>query len=145
VVIARLSATAVAPGAFVGRWALQRRLHDRRSGRFGRASGVLTVSADDLGTRWDEQGRLTLGDYSAEFTRTLFGRQIDGEWWMTFEDGRPFHPWRPGLQVEHPCRDDLYRGGVWISDLNNLRVWWDVSGPRKSQRIFTRLTRVLSA
>lgn len=140
-----LAEQSTAPDALIGRWSLQRRLQDRPSGRFGRAEGVLTVSADDFGTRWAERGRLTLGEYTGEFTRTLFTRQVDGRWWMTFHDGRPFHPWQPGLRVEHPCRDDLYRGGVWIIDPDRFRMWWDVSGPNKSQRIFTRLTRVRSA
>ena len=64
----------------------------------------------------------------------------DGAWQVRFADGRPFHPWRPGVWVDHPCNADLYRGLVDASP-DRLRILWDVVGPTKDQRLFTRCVR----
>jgi hypothetical protein len=69
--------------------------------------------------------------------------RIEDEWWMTFADGRAFHPWRLGQVVEHPCRDDVYRGLLVLDRAaTRLRIGWDVTGPGKHQRIITRYERV---
>ncbi len=130
----------VSPDDLCGEWSLRRRVVDRMAAASGRATGTLTVSTASDGVRWEERGTLAIGDYSGSFTRELRARLIDGQWWMTFTDGRPFHPWAPGRMVEHPCRADVYRGLV-TGDRTRLRILWDVTGPRKQQRLLTRLDR----
>jgi hypothetical protein len=62
---------------------------------------------------------------------------------VLFEDGRRFHPWRPGEQVVHPCAADLYDGWVVLDRGGaRLRTLWDVHGPTKHQRLITRFTRL---
>ena len=124
------------PGELVGRWSLTRRLADRRAGVLGTMSGALVIGPDGDGLRWAESGVLRWAGREVPATRTYLLR--DG--WVLFEDGRPFHPWRPGRPVTHPCRDDLYTGLIAV-DGDRLRVLWDVRGPTKDQRIVTRCRR----
>jgi uncharacterized protein DUF6314 len=70
--------------------------------------------------------------------RELLIRRLDGSWWMTFADGRAFHPWRPGQVVTHRCAEDTYRGLVDLRG-DRMRTLWDVIGPAKEQRLVTRL------
>jgi Family of unknown function (DUF6314) len=130
----------VDPYELIGRWRLERRLVDRRAAKRGRVSGQLVVEPVDGGLRWLETGELAWDDLRLDVTREYGLRDDLGDWWMTFADGRPFHPWTPGEYVTHPCVDDVYRGLVDTAP-SRIRTLWDVSGPAKSQRIFTRLLR----
>lgn len=75
-------------------------------------------------------------------TRSLWLCQLDALWWMTFDNGRPFHPWLIGAQVVHPCADDTYRGWIEARNPAELTITWDVDGPTKNQLIVSRLTRL---
>ena len=121
----------------VGEWLLRRRVVDRRTSQYGRVDGTLTISPYDDGLAWRESGVLTIGGRSHDVARTSL--LADG--WVCFEDGRPFHPWRPGEWVDHLCGPDTYRGLVDVEPAR-IRTLWDVSGPAKDQRLITRLTRV---
>lgn len=141
------------PRTLLGRWALRRRVTDRTTGLVGTVRGTLQISAHADSLLWEEAGRF---DWmlpasgtsrwqparSAQISRSLRLALADGQWWMQFADGRPFHPWRPGAVVEHPCAADLYRGIVAVDrGSTRMRTVWDVSGPTKDQRLVTRLTR----
>jgi hypothetical protein len=128
------------PYELQGRWALARRIVDRSSGGRGRVLGELSIVAEGAGLRWQETGRLWWGEQTYAVTRTTLLRRHGDTWWMEFEDGRPFHPWRPGILVEHDCAGDVYRGVVDVR-VNRIRTLWDVNGPTKSQRLITRFTR----
>ncbi len=66
---------------------------------------------------------------------------MDGRWWMTFADGRPFHPWVLGEQVIHPCAEDTYRGLIERPGADELIITWQVDGPAKDHLIVSRLRR----
>ena len=130
------------PDGLVGEWRLRRRVVDYRLGWYGRMEGELVVAQSEGGALlWHEQGRLQLNGLSHSVTRDL--RLADGPdgWWVSFDDGRPFHPWRVGEPVRHLCGADMYDG---LFDLrgDRLRILWDVSGPAKTQRLVTRLDRL---
>jgi hypothetical protein len=133
---------AVAPeiSPLVGRWQLRRRVADRVTGRHGTVAGLLTVVPDGKGFRWAEAGVLRWAGVDRPVTRTYLLRERAGGWWVEFADGRPFHPWRPGEWVTHPCRADVYTGLVTV-DGDQIRTLWDVRGPGKDQRLVTRLGR----
>jgi len=121
---------------------MARRVVDRSAGTYGTVTGTLRVTAEDEGVRLAESGVLRWCDAEYPVTRVSRLRRLDGEWWMLFEDGRPFHPWRPGTSVVHPCGADTYDGLVVLDrDGSRLRTLWDVRGPAKDQRLITRFTR----
>jgi hypothetical protein len=123
----------------LGRWELRRRVADRRAGLVGAVHGELTLSTVDDGVRWAETGTLHWDGRRMPVHRTLLVR--DG--FVYFEDGRPFHPWRPGETVVHPCAVDVYTGLVVVDrDATRLRTLWDVRGPAKDQRLVTRCVRL---
>jgi hypothetical protein len=115
---------------------------DRRTGRFGRVTGRLELTLVGSSVRWLEEGRLEWDGAVLPVTRELRLTPDEDGWQVRFADGRPFHPWRPGDVVTHPCRADLYRGVISADPLcRRLRVLWDVTGPDKDQRIITRCVR----
>jgi hypothetical protein len=124
----------------LGEWRLERRVVDRLAGLFGTVRGTLSLVDEGPRIRWREGGTLYWDGAELPVTRELLLRQDAGEWQVHFADGRPFHPWRPGAVVEHPCNADLYRGLVDARP-DRLRVLWDVIGPGKDQRILTRCSR----
>jgi Family of unknown function (DUF6314) len=127
----------VETGELVGEWRLQRRVADRRLRQYGRVEGLLTIAPHGDGLAWREHGTLSIQGRSHDVSRTYL--LADG--WVLFDDGRPFHPWRPGEWVDHLCSQDTYRGLVDVGPAR-IRTLWDVSGPAKDQRLVTRLTRV---
>lgn len=129
------------PDALVGTWRLRRRLVDRTAGLTGRVDGTLDLVSAGDGLEWREAGTLVTPGWTVPVTRRYLVLEGDTGWWLHFDDGRPFHPWTPGVAVEHPCRADLYRGLVRVDSPRRWRTLWDVSGPAKDQRIVTRLDR----
>jgi hypothetical protein len=127
------------PWALTGRWRLDRRIADRRSGQFGRVRGELSIEADGGGLRWVEVGELGWDGRMLSVSRTLLMRQLKDGWWMTFADGRPFHLWTTGQQIDHRCAADTYLGMI-DAQPDRIRTLWDVTGPSKSLRIVTRFT-----
>lgn len=142
--------TEIRPTDLLGVWQLERRLVDRPDG-FGRVTGWLELTLVGGVVHWLELGELQWGGQTYEVTRELHiirsdirsNIRSDGDGWdVRFTDGRLFHPWQPGEQVEHPCGKDLYRGLIAVDEsLTRLRVLWDVLGPLKNQRIVTRCRR----
>jgi hypothetical protein len=137
--------TSPRPTDLLGVWQLERRLVDRRAGQFGYVRGWLELTLVGGVVHWLELGELDWDGRTFEVTCELHLVRVGDDWEVRFTDGRLFHPWRPGSCVEHPCRNDLYRGLVRIDPARQrLRVLWDVRGPAKHQRIVTRCVRSLS-
>ena len=130
-----------APDGLVGTWVVRRRLVDRRAGVFAAMDGDLELTRQPDGVDWVETGVLHWLGQDIEVSRRYLLRETDDGWWVRFADGRPFHPWTPGAPVAHPCGPDLYRGLVTVDGPERWRMLWDVTGPRKDQRIVTRFTR----
>lgn len=139
----------VAPTDLLGTWQLRRRIIDRgtRPRQFGSVTGRLTLDLDVASgeVRWREEGTLAWnGQRLAVFRHLRVVPGGDG-WTVCFEDGGAFHPWQPGTPVLHPCRADTYCGLVDVdADRTELRVLWDVTGPTKDRRLFTRCSRTRS-
>jgi hypothetical protein len=128
------------PPDLLGRWRLRRRLVDRHLRLSGLVVGELLLFPDGAEVGWREEGVLRWNGALTPVLRVLRLRQSDDGWAVHFADGRPFHPWCPGVAVEHPCRNDLYRGLIDATP-HRLRTLWDVTGPDKDQRILTRCLR----
>lgn len=133
------------PTDLLGVWQIERRLVDRQAGSFGRVTGWLELTLVGSVVHWLELGTLHWAGGTYEVTRELHIVPDGERWQVHFDDGRAFHPWRPGEIVEHPCRADLYRGLIHVNDRRTrMRVVWDVTGPLKDQRIFTRCVRSIT-
>lgn len=135
------------PLDLLGRWRLVRTIEDHRSGEtLGVAGTALLEATDDGAVRWFEEGVLHRpGAVPAEVSRTLLvvppALESDEPWWVRFVDGRPFHPWRPGADVAHPCTPDLYRGRIDLDLPGCWRVRWRVTGPAKDYTTWTTCSR----
>ena len=130
------------PRALVGTWTLRREIDDRRAGERHRVDGQLEVAEEGPGRlRWSETGlwRRPEGDVAVH-RHLRVERDGDEAWWVRFEDGRDFHPWRSGVDVVHPCAPDTYRGRV-SGTTRGWEVTWEVSGPAKDHTLRTWLTR----
>ena len=136
-----MDARAVQPTDLLGTWSLTRVVDDHRSGERRDVVGTAELVAVDVGrVRWTEAGTMSWPGHSVPVSRTLYVvREPDDRWWVRFEDGRPFHPWAVGHQVEHPCAPDHYRGLV-VATGEPVATWtvtWDAVGPEKDYRMVT--------
>ena len=113
---------------------------DRAGRRFGHVVGTLTLAVAGDDVTWTEAGMLAWAGHDLSVQRRLVMRRQAHGWTVCFEDGRAFHPWTPGRPVVHDCGADTYRGLV-AADGDELRVLWDVTGPSKDCRLFTRCKR----
>ncbi|MRK00925.1 hypothetical protein GEV27_05260 [Aeromicrobium sp. S22] len=131
-----------APTSLIGAWTMSRTIDDRLKAEQSTVEGTteLALGADGR-VRWSEQGSLRTGELVLAVSRVLFVELRDGEWFVTFEDGRDFHPWAPGDEVVHPCAADTYVGRVEVVDPDRWTVRWDVTGPAKDYTMRTTLTR----
>jgi hypothetical protein len=139
---------AIDPETMGGTWSITRELVDEIRAERGTFSGTLTISPDEAGLRWQESGTLTWDGSERPASRRLGLRRIDGQWWMTFGDGGPFHPWMFDAPLTHLCGADVYRGTVTRpdpADVDRVRIEWFVTGPKKNQHITTWLRRRASS
>ncbi|WP_229054831.1 DUF6314 family protein [Aeromicrobium sp. Leaf350] len=129
------------PRDLLGTWQLSRRVDDRL-GPVRHVHGTSELSLDDDGRiRWSENGTMTWEGGSAPIYRTLFVEQRDDGWWVTFDDGRDFHPWETDAPVVHPCGADVYEGRIDTAASDAWAVVWNVTGPAKDYTMTSRLTR----
>jgi hypothetical protein len=129
------------PTALIGNWRLTRQLTDGITGMSGTVHGGLTMRPGDERITWAEEGTLFWNGSRLPVSRSYRLERTGNSWWLHFLDGRPFHPWLPGEWVEHPCRQDTYRGLITISGPGQWDTVWEVQGPDKAQRIVTRFCR----
>lgn len=129
-----------APTDLLGTWALTRVVVDRRTGERRDVVGTATLVAESADrVRWSETGTMTWPGHAVEVQRTLYVDR-DGEGWLVrFEDGRPFHLWAVGADVDHACAPDHYRGRIDLAP-GSGRSWtvtWEAAGPHKDYRMET--------
>ncbi|MGC0365315.1 hypothetical protein ABH922_003299 [Rhodococcus sp. 27YEA15] len=132
------------PDELLGVWDFEREIVDRVADQVKRVAGRTDLTATDDGRiRWYESGTLFDGDLQLQVFRTLFIEKTDGQWAATFEDGRDFHRWAPGEDVEHLCGADTYRGRIDVvpGAAATWTVVWTVTGPTKDYTMTTHLTR----
>ena len=129
------------PLVLLGSWSFERVIDDRL-GPTRQVAGTTELTRQDDGrVRWSETGTMTWDGGATEVFRTLFVEARDDGWWVTFDDGRDFHPWSIDQQVVHPCGADTYTGRITMDEPQAWTIVWTVSGPAKDYTMTTRLTR----
>ncbi len=131
------------PTDLVGAWALRREVEDRLADETRQVTGSATVAAlaaDHV--RWTEEGTMRWSGRVVPVGRTLDVRRgAGGGWTVHFADGRFFHPWRVGVEVEHPCAPDHYRGLVTVvAGHHSWSVTWRARGPHQDHVLRTTHT-----
>jgi hypothetical protein len=140
------SPTVLEPTDLLGTWSVARTIDDRRAGERSTVDGTSMLERRDDGRiRWSEQGTLHRGDLHVPVSRVLFVEPRDAGWFVTFDDGRDFHPWAPGDEVVHPCAADTYVGRIETPGVDAWTVVWHVTGPDKDYSMTTLLTRLADA
>ncbi|MBW8172640.1 hypothetical protein K0651_06195 [Ornithinimicrobium sp. Arc0846-15] len=135
------------PLRLLGDWTFERIVVDQAANIRGTVVGTMSLQQHPDGhVDWREIGVLLWNGQQHDIHREL--RIVPGEegaWEVTFDDGRPFHPWLPGEFVDHPCRADRYQGSIDIdSDQDPITQWfvsWTVRGPQKDHRYETKIRR----
>jgi hypothetical protein len=120
--------------SLAGRWTVERRIVDLRTGQSGEFRGTATITAHE----WTEHGRLRFGAYDGPASRHL---KIEGNR-VAFADGRPFHTLAP--RAEHRCGDDRYTAEYRVLGPDAFDVVWTVTGPNKQQRLESAYRRCYS-
>jgi hypothetical protein len=131
-----------------GRWRLERRLSDHRSGVCGTFTGKaeFAATADPAFLRYVERGELRFGGHVRPATRTLVclgrpGGAVD----VRFADGREFYrlDLGPGrCQAEHLCGRDRYTVTCRVLAQDLMEEHWQVAGPQKAYDTVTALRRL---
>jgi hypothetical protein len=131
------------PTDLLGAWVLDREVDDRLAGERRRVEGTALLDRlSDDHVRWSEQGVMRWPGHEVPVSRELDVRLADGAWVVHFADGRVFHPWLVGEQIDHPCAPDHYRGRVEVApDRSAWTVVWHSTGPAKDYVLTTRHTR----
>jgi hypothetical protein len=128
------------PTSLLGTWHLARVIEDHLLDEVSHLEGELTLTQEGPEVvAWEERATWHRPAGGIAVRRGLrVDRTADG-WWVRFEDGRDFHPWRPGERVVHHCAPDTYRGTV-SGTTERWTVVWEASGPAKDYRMTTTLT-----
>jgi hypothetical protein len=132
-----------------GAWQLERVIDDARLRRAGAMTGSVVFVADGALLRYRETGELRFGPYSGAASQTYLYRFIAPSCAeVLLADGRFFH--RLDLStgsttVTHRCAADLYQAQFAVVSPDEWGVTWQIDGPRKRQRIATRLRRLPAA
>ncbi len=132
---------------FQGVWRLERILVDGRLGQGGSMEGTaLFAPSGPQRLLYSESGILRFGDYQGTAEHSyLYDFPAPGRAEITKHDGQRFHDLdlsRGRASVTHDCGPDLYRGLYGVADQDEWWVEWQVTGPRKDQRITTRYRRL---
>lgn len=134
--------TPPAPTALLGAWTFTRVIDDHLAGDEKRVVGRCEIAEADRGRiRWSEEGTLYSSGMELPVSRTSYIEPRGDGWFVTFEDGRDFHPWSPGEAVVHPCGADLYAGQIDVPGPDGFTVRWRVTGPSKDYTMTTVLAR----
>lgn len=133
-------------GDFAGVWQLARVISDRLGGQTGRFDGQALLSPRGAGgLDYVETGRLRLGDGPVmTATRRYVWDFQAGLVQVSFDDGRPFHSFQPGVSgagTDHLCGADVYRVTYGFADWPVWTAVWDVAGPRKAYTLNSRYWR----
>lgn len=133
------------PRTLLGAWAFDRVIDDHLAGDEKTVTGAAEFAeAGDGRIRWSETGTLRVGGQELPVMRTSYIEPRGDGWFVTFEDGRDFHPWAPGQAVAHPCGADLYAGQISAGaggGRSMFTVRWRVTGPAKDYTMTTVLSR----
>jgi len=130
-----------------GRWRLERRLDDHRSGVRGTFTGEAEFAATDdpVLLRYMERGELRFGGHAGPARRALLLRELpDGAAEVRFADGREFYvlDLRSGRwTARHGCGADEYVVSFLVRTAGWLEERWHVTGPRKAYETVTTLRR----
>ncbi len=119
---------------FAGRWRLNRRIRDDRSGRDGRLRGMASFAPRGATLLYREWGELTMGGVAMAAEQSHFWRQEGTRICVVFNDGRPFHCFEPGVatpSARHDCAPDIYDVSYDLGGWPEWRAEWRVRGPRK--------------
>lgn len=119
---------------------------DQLTGQTGRFDGVATLSPQgDTDLHYSESGQIQMAQgpvMTAERRyRWAFG---DGLVVVSFDDGRPFHSFAPGVSgdgTDHLCGADLYRVTYGFAQWPVWTAVWQGSGPRKDYTLDSRYWR----
>jgi len=131
-----------------GRWRLERRLDDHRSGVCGTFTGDAEFAATDdpAVLRYEERGELRFGGHAGPAARSLVclgrpGGVVD----VRFADGREFYRLDLGTgscQAEHHCGRDRYTVTFLVLSEFLVEEHWHVVGPLKAYDTVTTLRRL---
>ena len=130
---------------FSGEWRFARAIADRLAGQALSAEGRAWLTPGGGGLTYREEAELLIpGQVPMRAERAYLWRFDGAEVEVRFDDGRPFHRFRPegrGDGTAHPCGADLYRVTYDFTAWPAWQAVWTVTGPRKDYTSETRYWR----
>jgi hypothetical protein len=119
----------------LGRWSIDRVIHDRRTSSTVNFHGTAEVDPVPGGASYMELGQVATDGHTGPARRRLsFSQRDDGTVRVDFQDGRPFLDLDLSTghaQATHPCRADTYEMSFQVLGPDELLERWRVTGPEK--------------
>lgn len=130
-----------------GTWLIERKIHDGLLDQEGECTGTAQFVLNGNTLNYREEGAFKMGEIETTIEREyLYTFPAPSMAEVRFPDGRFFHllDLTKGIvRVDHDCGDDTYNGLFRVLGESAWLSVWRVQGPRKSQVITTRYSRVL--
>ncbi|MFT7649298.1 MAG: hypothetical protein ACI8Y4_004059 [Candidatus Poriferisodalaceae bacterium] len=125
-------------------WTLEREILHRDSDTSARIRGAAFWEVAEAGAlTYVERGVLEVGGYVGDVRQSYrFSIRTPTSADVFFADGRPFHTVdlaNGRSDITHLCEPDTYLGIYEVTSTEELRVTWDVRGPRKDYLSTTTL------
>lgn len=131
---------------FLGRWRLDRVIHNRLTGEESRLEGEALMRPEGSDMAYHEEGKLEHPGQPPMIATRDYVWQADGDGiWVFFADGRPFHRFSLGLKMpeaHHHCPPDMYHVTYDFTRWPRWGAIWTVRGPHKDYRLRSTYTRL---
>ena len=136
---------------FIGRWSIARRIHDDLNDSIISFFGEANIKEESLHFRYEEQGKLRLGDHATLYAKqSYFWRPVGNSVFnIFFSNGDYFHQLDLAIAVkadsclaEHLCVYDLYKVKYSFAQFPDWRTIWCVTGPKKNYQIHNYFKRI---
>ena len=118
----------------IGQWEITRNIEDRLNQKKFELKGEATFSDNDTLYHYNETGIMKSESFQSKAHQDYLWVITSEGWKINFIDGSHFHDLELVNQeqhVYHKCVNDIYRGEFLLNLPNDIKVLWNVSGPRK--------------
>ena len=118
----------------IGEWKITRSIEDKLNQKKFELEGLATFTNNESLYHYNETGIMKSELFQSKVHQDyLWVITLEG-WKINFADGSHFHDLvlaNKEQHVYHKCLKDIYRGEFLLNLPNEIKVLWNVSGPRK--------------
>ena len=118
----------------IGEWKITRSIEDRLGKKYFTLDGVATFTNNANLYYYNETGIIKSESFQSKAHQDYLWIVTKEGWKIKFRDGTHFYDLELARQeqdVYHKCKNDIYHGKFLLNLPNDIKVSWNVNGPRK--------------